>query len=116
MVVAKSIVSSAALWLEKTRFEFPLLVDMNLALYGTLGLGRSMVTVWNISTLIRHTEKQMSGTEFVPPFEGDDFHQVGGDFLVDSSGVLAMFHPLKTSYDRPSVDSVLDVLRERLTM
>ena len=115
MVVAKSIVSSAALWLEKTRFEFPLLVDENRALYGTLGLRRSVVKVWNIYTLIRHTEQQMSGTEFAPPFEGDDLHQVGGDFMVDSTGALALFHPGKTSYDRPSVDSLLDVLRERLT-
>ena len=107
--MAFSLVESASEWVESCGFDFPLAVDMERALYVSLGLPRS-VLVWTTFTLARYAEQQKAGVELLKARKGDDLHQMGGDFIVDSAGRLKYIFRGKTSYDRPSVDDLLAAL------
>ena len=41
-----------------------------------------------------------------------DPHQLGGDFIVDSQGIVRLAHPSKEPTDRPSVNHLLKVLQK----
>ena len=105
-MVVFSAVESASQWAENSGFEYPLLVDTNRALYLALRLRRSVV-IWSLSALIRYAEQLHSGVKLLRSYEGDDFHQMGGDFVVDSRGKLIYVYHGKTSYDRPTVNDLL---------
>ena len=114
-MVAFSLVKSAASWVEGCGFDFPLLVDTERHLFSTLGLRRSVLAVWNMPILIHYAEQRMARIKALPSLEGDDLHQLGGDFVVDSSGKLVYTYCGKTSDDRPSVSELLSTLREMNT-
>ena len=111
-MVAFSLVESAASWVESCGFEFPLVVDTNRSLFGCLGLRRSVLGVWNVPSLIGYAEELREGRELFRSLEGDDLHQMGGDFMVDSSGTLVYSYRGKTSSDRPSVGEILTKLKQ----
>ncbi len=41
-----------------------------------------------------------------------DPHQLGGDFIIDASGIVQLSHPSRDSTDRPSLDEILTVLQK----
>lgn len=48
----------------------------------------------------------------LPGTPGADIHQLGGDVLVDPAGVLRMRFASTSPHDRPSLDSVLQIVRD----
>ena len=42
-----------------------------------------------------------------------DINQLGGDVLLDPNGIVQLHHVGKGPADRPSVDSLLDVIRQQ---
>ena len=110
-MVAFTLVESAVTWVNDCGFDFPLVVDTERTVYVSLGLPRS-VLVWTMQTLRNYAEQMvMDGTEQRNRGKGDDLHQMGGDFIVNSTGKLVFVYHGKTSYDRPSVDDLLAALR-----
>lgn len=112
IVVALSHVESAVTWAEMCGFNFPLIVDTDKTVFRYFGLRRSVLAVWNIPSLIKYAEQLTAGTELLRPLAGDDIHQLGGDFMVDTRGQLLYIYRGKTSYDRPSVSQLLAKLHE----
>lgn len=110
--MALSSVQSAMSWAERCGFDFPLVVDSEKTVFRCLGLRRSVLAVWNMTSLIKYAEQLTAGIELQQSLEGDDIHQLGGDFMVDCGGQLLYIHRGQTSYDRPSVSQLLAKLHD----
>lgn len=111
-MVALSHLESAMAWREKYGFDFPLLVDTDKTVFRYFGLRRSVLAVWNIPSLIKYAEQLTAGIELLRSLEGDDVHQLGGDFMMDTRGQLLYVYCGQTSYDRPSVSQLLAKLQD----
>jgi peroxiredoxin len=101
----------AVAWKNDTKCEFPVLVDADRHLYVALGLKRSVSKVWRISSLVYYAEQKLAGRKLLAMLDEDDPLQLGGDFIINSTGKLVFIYQSKTSTDRPSVDSLLNFLR-----
>lgn len=86
-------------------------VDHERQLYNALGLKRSVAKVWSISALVYYAEQKRAGRRLVALFEEDDPTQMGGDFVLDNYGKLALVHRSKVSTDRPPVEELLGCVR-----
>ena len=91
-------------------------VDPARQLYNALGLKRSVAKVWSISALVYYAEQKRAGRKLVAMFEEDDPTQMGGDFVFDKDGTLALVYRSKVSTDRPSVDDLLKCVKDVKTM
>ena len=85
-------------------------------LYRALGLKRSVAKVWSISSLVYYAEQKRAGRKLVAMFKEDDPTQMGGDFVFDKDGKLALVYRSKVSTDRPSVDDLLKCVKDVNTM
>ena len=101
----------ASSWKNDTKCEFPMLVDTDRHLYVALGLKRSVSKVWTISSLVYYAEQKLAGRKLLAMLDEDDPHQLGGDFIIDSTGKLVFVYQSKTSTDRPPVDCLLNFLK-----
>ena len=57
-----------------------------------------------------YAAKKAQKVKLVPMYEDDDPYQLGGDFIIDRSGMVIMAHPSTNPVDRPSVDKILTTL------
>lgn len=88
-----------------------MLVDEDRQLYKALGLTRSVSRVWAISSLVYYAEQKAAWRKLHSMLPKDDVHQLGGDFIIDSAGKMALIYKSKTSTDRPSVEFLLNCLK-----
>lgn len=116
IVVSFGNVEGAQKWLQDTNCEFRMFVDPGRQLYNALGLRRSVAKVWSISSLVYYAEQKRAGRKLVAMFEEDDLTQMGGDFIFDKDGTLALVYRSKVSTDRPSVDDLLKCVKDVKTM
>lgn len=110
VVVARGTQPDATSWLDNYKYPFQLLLDLPMKLYRELGLSRSVEKVWNIGSMVGYAEQKIAGTPGYPPYQGDDLHLMGGDFIVDSLGKLVLTHPSATPKDRPTLEQILTAL------
>jgi hypothetical protein len=100
----------ARMWLQETQSPFPFLVDPERAAYHAYGLQSSVVRSWMPQNLWYYAKAALQGREKFG--KRGDPHQLGGDFIVDSRGIVRLAHPSSEPTDRPSVDRLLAVMRE----
>ncbi|GFO25968.1 selenoprotein l [Plakobranchus ocellatus] len=100
-------------WLEEMACPFEMLLDPQRKIYQAFGLKRSVFKVWSIACMSYYAEQLIAGRQLPKPYENvhDDPQQMGGDFILDTSGMVIFTHCSKVSSDRPSVDILLSVLR-----
>ena len=63
-----------------------------------------------------YAEQKRAGRKLVAVFEEDDPTQMGGDFVFDKDGKLALVYRSKVSTDRPSVEDLLKCAKDVNTM
>lgn len=114
VVVSFGSQEKAVSWLSATNCHFQMLLDTDRRLYRALGLKRSVSKVWIVSSLVYYAEQKLAGRTLVSMLEEDDLHQLGGDFIIDPMGRLALVYQSKTLTDRPSVDYLLNLLKSRI--
>jgi hypothetical protein len=91
---------------------FPVLRDPERAAYRAFGFGRpGALRIWAPRTLAFYARKLLRG-QLPRHFQSDPF-QLGGDVLVGPEGSPCWVYRSDEPADRPSVDSILQVL-ERL--
>lgn len=112
VIISFGNVKGARKWLQDTKCEFRMFVDPERQLYNALGLKRSVAKVWSISALIYYAEQKRANRKLVAMFEEDDPTQMGGDFVFDKNGKLVLIHRSKVSTDRPSVENLLECVRD----
>ena len=96
-------------WLADSRLTFPLLLDESLHVFRAYGLGRARLADWTPRVIWQYIRLIFRG--FLPRRVSGDPYQLGGDFLIDSSGVVRSAHPGRDAADRPSVECLLESAR-----
>ena len=100
----------AQMWLQETQSPFPFLVDPERAAYKTFGLQTSVIRSWMPQNLWYYAKATLQGREKFG--KRGNPHQLGGDFIVDSEGIVRLAHPSTNPTDRPDEETLLQVLRE----
>ena len=108
--MSRSSQESGAEFVEVKKCPCTLLLDFDLVFYRQLGLKRSVKNVFEIPTMLTYAERHHAGIPFLKLYADDDLLVMGGDFIVDSSGRLIYAYPSKKYTDRPSVNTLLEVL------
>lgn len=101
------------MWLEETGCPFDVLCDEKREVYKSLGLKTSVSKVWNIEMVTYYAEQLASNKQLHKKYENveDDPLQMGGDFILDKNGSLALVHASTISTDRPAVEKIVTTLK-----
>jgi peroxiredoxin len=90
-------------------FPWPVLVDRDRVAYRDYGLGRAPLTyAMRLGWLPGYLRKLLRGDPLKRP--GLDVMQLGGDFVIDADGVVALAHPSETFEDREPVGALVRAL------
>lgn len=111
LVIGFESAERARLWLQKEAITFPFLLDPGRSVYQAYGLERSFWRSWHPRNLWFYL-KRLFGGESIPRIRADP-NQLGGDFLVDTDGLVRLAYPSEDAMDRPSLEELLSLL-ERL--
>jgi alkyl hydroperoxide reductase subunit AhpC len=96
-------------WLQETGSPFPFLVDAERAAYHAYGLESSVFRSWSPANLWYYTKAVLQKREMFG--KRGDPHQLGGDFIVDAQGRIRLAHPSHDPIDRPSLETIMTLLR-----
>jgi peroxiredoxin len=99
----------ARAWLKETAVPFELWLDPERTAYRAFGLERSLLCSWGPRTIWAYVRLMVQGQ----PWRGiqGDSGQLGGDFVVDTRGIIRFAHRSRNPTDRPAVSTLLDVFR-----
>jgi peroxiredoxin len=100
----------AQAWQKETCPWFPLLLDRRRVAYRAYGLRRSWLGSWNLQTLRIYIRLLRAGRKW-RGIQGDPA-QLGGDFIVDSDGIVRLAYRSRDPADRPSVGELLTLLHQ----
>ena len=90
--------------------EWPILLDAERDLYR--GYGLQIGSLWTLSrpsAIWKYVKLILAGHGSLK--KGKDVRQLGGDVLIDPQGIVRMYGICTTPFDRPEVDSILEVAR-----
>ncbi len=90
---------------------FTVVTDVDLDLYKAMGFGRGSVwRIWGLKAAKRYRDLLKSGYRLERSTihsRGEDTLQLGGNVIVDSSGVVAWLYQGAGPDDRPSIDELV---------
>ncbi len=110
LIVSFGALPLAQAWLEETCAPFRLLLDPERTVYQAYGLERSFWRSWNLKTMRRYVQLMRDGRQW-RGIQGDST-QLGGDFIVDTGGMVRLAYRSHDPTDRPSTEQLLAILRE----
>lgn len=99
------------MWLQATCNSFDVLLDRERKVYQAYGLERSRFRSRNLRTILTYARMKRAGWKSQGS-GGDDTSQLGGDFIIDSKGVIKLAYRSYDPTDRPSVEYLLNELRK----
>ncbi len=99
----------ARAWLAETNAPFTVLLDPERGAYRAFGLERSLVRSWGPKAIWAYVRLMLTGRRW-RGIQGDS-GQLGGDFVVDSSGIIRFAYRSHDPTDRPTVEVLLDIFR-----
>jgi len=98
-------------WLKETCVSFTVLLNRERTVYNAYGLEHSRLRSYHPRAVWIYIKRWFQRGEFYDS-HGDDTSQLGGDFIVDTNGILRLVHPSHDPSDRPSVEKILGVLKQ----
>ncbi|MBV7332771.1 redoxin domain-containing protein [Chloroflexi bacterium TSY] len=98
----------ARAWLEETQSPFPIWLDQGRRSYQAYGLERSVLRAWGFRNLFFYAKALLRG-EKLQENRGDT-DQMGGNFIIDSNGIIRFAYPSRDPTDRPDIQEMLGVL------
>ena len=108
LVVSFTPAARVAAYLAKYAQPFPVVSDPELIGYRAFGLERATVgSLFRPGVIGRYLLQMFRGWLPKKPGKGEDVLQLGGDFLLDGSGVVRYAHPSAEPTDRPSAVELL---------
>jgi len=96
-------------WLDETRVPFTLRLDPERAAYRAYGLEHSLLRSWAPHVWWRYAQLMLAGRKW-RGIQGDS-GQLGGDFIIDSNGILRLAYRNHDPTDRLPVSQLLGALR-----
>ena len=100
----------AELWRRESGVAFPILFDRDRTVYRAYGLERSSLRSLSLRTLAYYARALARGDR-IRTGRGDPL-QLGGDFIVDASGIVRYAHASRDPVDRPDARTLLETLRD----
>jgi len=97
-------------WMQEVCGDFTVLLDRERSVYTAYQIDHSRLRSWHPRVLWVYIKRWLRGEPFFDS-HGDDTSQLGGDFIVDKNGILQLVHPSYDPTDRPSVDHLLEILK-----
>jgi hypothetical protein len=95
---------------------FAVASDVTLAAYAAYGLNRgARSAVYGPGAILQHIALGTKGVRAPPGAPKQDTLRLGGDFVVDRTGVIAFAHRSTSGDDRASIDDVLRAVRADTT-
>jgi len=115
VVVSFGVKEGAHKWIKETKCPYKLYLDPDREIYCKLGLRRSVSKTWGVKNLTYYGEQVRAGRPLPKAFTGveDDPNQMGGDFIIDSTGKLIFSYRSSFPADRPDVDTLIKALKEQ---
>lgn len=109
--------NGALRWKADTGTEFDVCSDQSRTLYNYCNFGWSIFKVWGTEPLSYYGLQMANGESLIETYKNieDDPHQMGGDVLLtrqDDKWIVNMIHRSQTSADRPSVDDIINSLKQ----
>jgi len=96
----------ARTYVDETGLRWPILVDETRSLYRAYGMLRGRLRdIWGPRTWWAYAKELLRGRTPRPAHA--DTSQLGGDVLIDSSGVVRLRHVGSGPADRPSIESII---------
>jgi len=99
---------NAQLWKKETQSQFTLLLDPDRNAYRAYGLERSMLRSWGLNTFLTYSRLMLNGRKW-RGIQGDS-GQLGGDFIINTNGIIRLAYYSRDPSDRPSASHLLDIL------
>jgi hypothetical protein len=97
-------------YLAEMTFSWPVLIDRDRILYRGYGMDRGRLRdIWGARTWIAYFKEFARGR--LPKYSGGDTLQLGGDVLIDPTGIVRFHHVGSGPGDRPSVAAILEARR-----
>jgi len=97
--------------MKETCNSFDVLLDRDRTVYKAYRLERSRLRSWHPRVVWIYIKRWFQRGVFFDS-HGDDTSQLGGDFIVDKTGVLRLVYPSHDPVDRPPVEGLLKILQE----
>jgi hypothetical protein len=97
-------------WLDETYAPFPVLLDPDRIAYQMYGLERSLLRSWGVKTIAEYARLLWSGRKWRGIL--GDSGQLGGDFIVDSKGIVRFIYRSYDPTDRPSAELLISYLEK----
>jgi hypothetical protein len=95
--------------------DWPIMIDERRHLYNYFQMARaSFWDLWGPATWNAYWQQLLKGN--VPRRIAGDIHQQGGDVLIDRRGEITMLHVGAGPADRPTVESILDIVMRSDTL
>lgn len=87
-------------------------MDVDRALYRGYGMHQGRLRdIWGARTWIAYLKEFARGR--LPKYSGADTRQLGGDVLIDPTGIVRFHHVGTGPGDRPSVAAILEARRQQ---
>jgi len=97
-------------WHKKEGFRFPLLYDKNREVYKQYRLEKSILRSWSVRNIWSYITAFFKGRR-IHGILGDP-HQLGGDFLINKQGEVALAYYSQDPLDRPTLDEIITAARK----
>lgn len=92
-------------WQAETESPFPLMLDPARNAYRAYGLEQSLLRSWGPRNLWHYAKARLHGRK--AHSTGGDTTQLGGDFIIDTGGVIRMAYRSHDPTDRPPISALL---------
>ncbi|MFK8111220.1 MAG: AhpC/TSA family protein [Rubripirellula sp.] len=105
----------ALAYVKETDMQWPLIEDSEQLLYAKYGLTRAgWWNIYGLPSICQYLAAMFRG--FLPGKPGKDWRQLGGDVLIDPQGIVRLLHVSRSPHDRPSVESILAMIQDEVTL
>ena len=100
-------------FLDAHPLPFPAVSDPQRKAYQAFSLSKtSWAGFFRLGVLARYLKLMFRGWRPEKYAKGDDVLQLGGDMVLDAAGRLAYSYPSSEPTDRPTVDALLDAVKQ----
>jgi peroxiredoxin len=97
-------------WLEETQAPFQVWLDPKKESYKLYGMTSSTLRAWGPQNLWFYTQAYMRGEKSKGNRGSTD--QMGGNFIIDKSGIVRFAYPSKSPTDRPKISDLVETLKK----
>lgn len=103
----------ALAYIKEVNLPWPLLVDSERLLYQAYGMTHaSWWDVYGLTSILKYLKLMFRG--FFPGKPGEDWKQLGGDVLIDPSGIVRQIHISHSPHDRPDIETFLRAIQSSM--